>query len=157
MDDECKQPLIGVNIMYSKHVLEKEDGFKSDLGRKGNRLISGEETLLNKKLIKSGYKFYYDPEIIVQHHINKSRISRKWLIKRYFWGGYTNACTLSLNENLTLYKVINKFFIYLYRYILNIILIPFSFIIKPKYHYLIYLTRAFRSLGFIYGLLIKKA
>lgn len=117
MDDECKQPLIGVNIMYSKHVLEKEDGFKSDLGRKGNRLISGEETLLNKKLIKSGYKFYYVPEIIVQYHINKSRISRKWLIKRYFWGGYTNACMLSLMKILLYTKSsINSSYTYIDMY-----------------------------------------
>lgn len=153
---ECKHPPLGVNIIYSRLILKNYGGFEPYLGRKGNRLISGEETLLNLNILESGYILYYDPEIVVEHHIPSSRINKMWLLKRYFWGGYSNAYMSNIRNKISTYIFVKELFTYLARFIFNFILIPQSVFTKPRYYYFIYLTRAIRSLGFLYGLLTRK-
>ena len=49
-------------------------------------LLSGDGAV-NLLIEQAGYLLYYDPQIIVHHHIAASRVTRTWFRRRYFWQG----------------------------------------------------------------------
>ena len=93
-----KQWLAGVNMSFPKHILKSLGGFKTEFGRKGKKLLSSEEILIRKEIEKIGYKIYYNPDIVVKHHIPCSRATKKWLIRRIYWQGISNSALLVLLE-----------------------------------------------------------
>jgi GT2 family glycosyltransferase len=82
---------VGASIAYPRELLEKYCGFNSKLGRKGNLLLSGEETELNLRLHNDGYPIYHCPQAIVHHQIHPTRLSKSFFRSRYYWSGRTWA------------------------------------------------------------------
>ncbi len=146
----------GGNVIYKKQVLIELGGFNTTLGRNGINLLSGEETLIHKKMIRNGYELIYIPDIRIHHHIHKSRINRLWLLKRSFWGGYSVQAIKKLESNGQSVINFKKLYLNLYNIILNLFLIPTGFLFKPKHYYMVYLFRFSKSLGTLYGLLYFK-
>jgi len=93
--------LVGANIAYPRHLLETMSGFNISLGRKGNNLLSNEESLLHNRLVKMGYACIYHPEIIVGHHIQISRLNQAWFKRRLYWQGISNAILLIAQKSPT--------------------------------------------------------
>ena len=83
--------LAGASIAYPKKVLEDIGGFPVNLGRIGKKLLSMEENYVRELLEEKGYKYYYDPRVIVRHYIPQSRLNKKWFLKRAFWNGVSDA------------------------------------------------------------------
>jgi glucosyl-dolichyl phosphate glucuronosyltransferase len=80
--------LIEVNSAYRKAALERVGGFPEQLGRVGATLLSGDGAV-NLLIEQAGYLLFYDPQIVVQHHIPVSRINKAWFRRRAFWQGVT--------------------------------------------------------------------
>jgi glycosyltransferase involved in cell wall biosynthesis len=78
--------LVEVNIAYRKSRLLEFGGFAEQLGRVGNTLLSC-EGCVNLLMARAGLHAYYDPEILVGHHIHASRLTRGWFRRRSFWQG----------------------------------------------------------------------
>jgi len=141
-----------------KKAIEEVSGFDTQLkSRVGNSLISNEDTLLHRKLQQVGYIVYYDPKIIVYHHIPSERLIKKWFIRRFFWAGYSHTY-IYIKENEessdTIYFAKAKFLmLHLYQLLLNILLTILALVIMNKSKYLIYFCRFSKSLGHIYGLI----
>ncbi|WP_094676486.1 glycosyltransferase [Hydrocoleum sp. CS-953] len=81
----------GANMTYRKESLKSVGGFNEKLGRKGKKLLSQEELLLNIILEQQGGKFYYNPKAFVQHWVPKERINAEWLLSRSYWQGRSDA------------------------------------------------------------------
>jgi glycosyltransferase involved in cell wall biosynthesis len=81
------QWLAGANIAYPKQILKAMNGFDVNLGRKGSKLLSCEESLLHDCLKNNGYQLYYHPTVAVRHHIPSSRLVKDWHLKRQYWNG----------------------------------------------------------------------
>jgi glycosyltransferase involved in cell wall biosynthesis len=90
--------LVGANMAVHKAVLNRAAGFHPSLGRIGANLLSGEEVLLQLQLEKLGLPIYYDPAILVRHHVSADRLTRRWLKKRSFWGGVSDSLISFLNR-----------------------------------------------------------
>jgi hypothetical protein len=75
-----------VNSAYRVAPLTKHGGFPIFLGRIGENLMSG-ENVVNKVLRHQGHLVYYDPQIVVQHRVPSSRLTRRWFRRRVFWEG----------------------------------------------------------------------
>lgn len=91
--------LCEVNTTYAREILLKYGGFPEKLGRVGENLLSG-ENIVNKLMQDDGAQFYFDPDNVVQHHIDKSRLNMSWIRKRSFWQGVTGYyCDQYLREN----------------------------------------------------------
>ena len=99
-----KQYLAGANISFPKHILKSLGGFKTGLGRKGKKLLSNEEILIRKEIEKIGYKIYYNPDIVVKHHIPRSRVTKKWLLRRFYWQGVSNGALSVYWNNFNLFQ-----------------------------------------------------
>jgi glycosyltransferase involved in cell wall biosynthesis len=77
---ECGKPqaLVGANMAFSKHVLEKVPRFDDELG--AGALGSCEEILFSDQLIAAGYEIADRTDLFVEHHFLASRLKRSsWL------------------------------------------------------------------------------
>ncbi|MCK4296790.1 MAG: glycosyltransferase family 2 protein [Candidatus Marinimicrobia bacterium] len=151
-----KKCIVGTNMAFPKYILDRLGGFKVNLGRKGNKLLSNEENLLRQNLVDKGYSIFYNPEIIVKHHIPAERLTKKWFYKRMFWQGISNVIMEKGKDSLFRNKVsilLKAILIILCSPILLLafFLIPsnFSILFAIKCHIII-------PLGYIYGLLFFK-
>ena len=80
--------LIECNTAYRKEILLQVGGFPEHLGRVRDSLLSGEGGV-NLLIARAGYRLYYDPSILVRHHIPAARLTRTWFRRRVFWQGVT--------------------------------------------------------------------
>ena len=92
--------LAGANIAFPKFLLEEMGGFQVALGRKGNNLLSNEETVMRQDIESAGYKCLYDPAIYVQHHVPAERVNKKWFMRRRLWGGISQAVLEKQQKNV---------------------------------------------------------
>ena len=69
--------LPGVNISYKREVVRR-------VGEQDPRLFRGEDVDFNWRVIRLGYKIYYDPEIKVYHHHRPTM--RQFLQQHYMYG-----------------------------------------------------------------------
>jgi len=88
---------IGCNMSFRKTVFETVGYFRSDIGRFGKRLLSGEEAEISIRILeKSPYsKIMYDPSAVVYHRVQKNRMSIKYLLERSFNEGVSKALITS--------------------------------------------------------------
>jgi len=81
----------GANMAFRRNVLERLDGFDTGLGRKGRALLSNEEVFLQRRLSALGEGVYYDPRVCIRHHVPPVRLTRRWITRRVYWQGVSNA------------------------------------------------------------------
>lgn len=108
-----------VNMIFQKDLLEQFGGFDLNLGRKGKKLISGDETAIALKIRNAGYSIFYHPEILVNHIIPANRLTQGWFIKRLYWQGYSDALVWKIVEKPTLQAWIKKLMYYVYGFLRN--------------------------------------
>lgn len=82
--------LCEVNCAFRTDILRRYGGFPEQLGRRGDLLLSG-ENFVNDVMRHDGFLEFFDPSIRVKHHIHKSRLTKEWFRRRYFWQGVTSA------------------------------------------------------------------
>ncbi|NHN29938.1 glycosyltransferase [Paenibacillus agricola] len=81
----------GANMAIRRSFFDNH-AFPTELGRKGNLLLSGEESWLFAKMRKAGKTILYHPGMAVDHFIPSSRLTREWIQQRYYYQGISNAC-----------------------------------------------------------------
>jgi len=89
---EMRPPAIpfGANVAFRMSVFDWTEPFREDLGRVGTNLLSSEESELIER-IRARNSVYYTPHASVVHKIPRSRISRRWLLRRIYWQGVSSA------------------------------------------------------------------
>jgi len=155
------QTIIGGNVVYPKIAIKEVGGFDNNISRRqGYNLVNlvgdesykeSEETILHRNLEKNGYILYYHPEMIIYHHIPKERLTKKWFIRRTFWGGYSRTY-IYIKEKEECSKRIFSFKIRLliqnlYHCFLNIPLTIIAILFMKKSSYLIYFCRLSKKFG----------
>lgn len=71
-------------------------GFRCNIGRYGNALLSDEEVQLAWKLQDAGHSAFYDSRIVVWHQIQAGRLTPEWLLRRLYWQGASTVLTRRL-------------------------------------------------------------
>lgn len=86
---------IGANLAFRRSALETIGGWRTDLGKVNNTLISGEDHEIFARLRRFGlYSGYYDPELFVHHLVPAERLTRAYFRRWFFWHGKTQALML---------------------------------------------------------------
>lgn len=83
--------IYGANMAFRRQDLLAVGGFPEDLGRIGDRLLSGEEEEVQTRLQARGGRLFYDGGVTVRHSIQASRLRPSWLVSRLHWQGATDA------------------------------------------------------------------
>lgn len=78
---------VGANMTFRRESLEAIGGFSPSLGRRGDSLLSHEESELWERLRAAGHRSAYDPATWVRHHIPAARMKPTWFRRRIFWEG----------------------------------------------------------------------
>jgi glycosyltransferase involved in cell wall biosynthesis len=86
---------IGANLAFARTSLVTIGGWRTDLGKVNNTLISGEDHEIFLRLQRYGlYAGYYDPQLTVRHHVPGTRLTRRYFRRWFFWHGKTRALML---------------------------------------------------------------
>lgn len=89
---EVRNP-IGANMSFRKEAFEIAGLFRTEVGRYGKKLLSGEEAefAMRLKKLKPDVKIIYDPSAIVYHRVPKSRTKLRYAMRRAYYEGYSKA------------------------------------------------------------------
>jgi glycosyltransferase involved in cell wall biosynthesis len=87
---------IGANLAFLKSALVRIGGWRTDLGKVDNTLISGEDHEIFMRLRRHDlYSGHYDPELTVRHLVPAARLTRRYFRRWFFWHGKTQALMLN--------------------------------------------------------------
>jgi glycosyltransferase involved in cell wall biosynthesis len=86
---------VGGNLAFSRAALVEIGGWRNDLGKVNNTLISGEDYEIFMRLRRFRlYAGYYDPAAAVRHFVPAERLTRRYFRRWFFWHGKTQALML---------------------------------------------------------------
>ncbi len=146
------------NAIYPREVLKQMGGFDTQLkSRVGNSLVSSEDTMLHKKIMLSDYDIYFEPGAIVKHLVHSDRLTRYWLMKRFFWAGYSHSYIDQYllknirNESVFLHNG-RQLLLKTYNIIVNLLLVVLSPMFKNKSSFLFF-CRFLKNTGYIYKII----
>lgn len=83
--------LAGTNMAFPREVLLAVDGFHPALSRRAAGLLTNDELRVEQQLRRRGLACWYDPAILVGHHVARARLTRRYFTRRYFWQGVSDA------------------------------------------------------------------
>lgn len=74
----------GGNIVVRKRVFESVKGFSTDLGPQGHDLGGGEDIDFVRRVLKSGFKLMYYPDIAQYHFVDTTRFKFRYILIKAF-------------------------------------------------------------------------
>lgn len=90
-DSECEiDKVMGANFAVKREVFDEVGLFDVNLGRKGTKLLGGEEVELFHRIRKAGYKILFTPESRVWHKI-ADKLRREYIEDYAYWLGVSEA------------------------------------------------------------------
>jgi len=89
-EDERKTPL-GVNMAVRRSLIERIGGFRPDLGRNGKALLGQEQAEFFYRSRQAGGRGLYVPEMVLNHVVPASRLTRTYFLKWWYWKGVSHA------------------------------------------------------------------
>ena len=81
------------NVAFLRTALQRVGGFTLNVGRTGGKLVSGEETLAIRQMLRLGFTCLYWPQASVRHLVPSERLTIDWVTRRMYWEGV--SCALS--------------------------------------------------------------
>jgi len=85
------EPPFGANMAFKRSVFERFGAFRTDLGRVGNGMLSGEDTEFGRRLLTAGLRLRFEPNAITLHPVEPSRLRRQYFLKWWFNKGRTDV------------------------------------------------------------------
>jgi glucosyl-dolichyl phosphate glucuronosyltransferase len=89
-EDERKTPL-GVNMAVRRSLIERIGGFRPDLGRNGKALLGQEQAEFFYRSREVGARGLYVPEMVLDHVVPTSRLTRSYFRRWWYWKGVSHA------------------------------------------------------------------
>lgn len=101
----------GSNMIIRKDIFTKYGYFNTNLGRKGNILIGGEEKefFLRVKQNKQN-KFFFDTSLVIFHYVPDERNNINYLKKQAINIGYSEKIRIKDNSILIIKKIFEEFY-----------------------------------------------
>src|SRR5262245_27849874 len=94
----------GANPGFRRATIDRLGGWRNDLGKVNNTLISGEDHEIFLRLRRAGgYRGVYRPDVVVYHDVPASRLTRRYFRRWFFAWGQTAGLMLE-----DLYAFVNQ-------------------------------------------------
>ena len=81
------EPPFGANMAFRKEVFEKYGGFRTDLGRCADNLLSNEDTEFGRRLLTGGERLRYEPSAVMLHPVSEDRVRKEYVLGWWFGKG----------------------------------------------------------------------
>jgi GT2 family glycosyltransferase len=100
--------LWGTNCSFRCRAFIEIGMFRTDLGRRGSRLLGQEDMELQQRIYRLGKQIIYVPNALVYHQVERSRLRRRYFVARAYGSGRSTALTekATINTNVQLVKSI---------------------------------------------------
>jgi len=82
--------VMGANFALRASVVRQTGGFDPALGRKGNKLLGGEEVDLFNRIRAVGGRVWYTPDAVVFHKI-ANKLRKEYIVDYAYWLGVSEA------------------------------------------------------------------
>jgi GT2 family glycosyltransferase len=89
--DPARTPVYGGNICFARAPMIALGGFDPTLGRRGDELLSNEDTWAQRQLARVGLATWYVPLARVHHEMPHERLTQDWLLARAWWQGFSDS------------------------------------------------------------------
>jgi glucosyl-dolichyl phosphate glucuronosyltransferase len=90
-DGPLTESPFGANMAFRKEVFSACGGFRTDLGRVGKGMLSGEDSELGRRVIAAGRRLRYEPSAVTYHPVEEFRVHRKYFLKWWFNKGRSDV------------------------------------------------------------------
>lgn len=90
--------IAGTNMCFRRSALEALGGFHTGIGRRGDSLLSGDEIHLFRRLRARGAAVHWVAGASVDHVISGDRLTRAWMLRRYYAQGRSDAMLAAMAE-----------------------------------------------------------
>jgi len=90
---------IGCNMAFRRSVFQQIGVFHTSLGRTPGNLLSGEDDHIIHRVTNAGLKTLYSPDAQVSHRISPARLTRQWVLSRFYWGGISVVALKQLSDD----------------------------------------------------------
>ena len=77
--------LLSGNSVIRRRCFDRIGLYSESLGRSGNRLMGAEDTEVHERLRMAGFHGLYLPDLVVQHYIPASRLTKRYMRRWAFW------------------------------------------------------------------------
>jgi glycosyltransferase involved in cell wall biosynthesis len=107
---EAPKPPFGANMAFRKGVFSDYGLFRTDLGRTGSVLLSGEEIEMFLRIMRGGGKIMYAARAIVYHPVAEERVRKSYFRSWYYNAGKEEARTIGLPADSVRYFGVPRYF-----------------------------------------------
>lgn len=83
--------LVGGNAVLTRRIANRVGPYATHLGRNSRRLMAGEDLEMYNRLLASGARGLYLPDLIVYHYVPPERLTRKYYRRWAFWRGVSGG------------------------------------------------------------------
>lgn len=87
---------VGANMAFRREAFEKYGDFRTDLGRYGDNLRSGEDTDFGIRLLTSGERLRYEPSAVVNHPVPEGRLQKDYILSWFFENNRADVAMLGI-------------------------------------------------------------
>jgi glucosyl-dolichyl phosphate glucuronosyltransferase len=84
-DDSFDGLPLGGNVVLRRACFDRVGLYSEVLGRKGKRLLAGEDMEMHERLKGAGFHGVYVPSLVIYHHIPAHRVTKKYMRQWAFW------------------------------------------------------------------------
>ncbi len=81
----------GANMAFRKEVFDACGGFRTDLGRVGKGMLSGEDTEFGRRVLDAGRRLRYEPLAFTYHPVDEIRVNQKYFLEWWFNKGRSDV------------------------------------------------------------------
>lgn len=96
--------LLTTNVLFHAATIKNLGGFRTDLGRLGNKPLGGEDNEIYQRLYKNGYKVWYQSDALVYHPVPVERQTREYLLNRLYWDGASQPLMNDIRDKPSLIR-----------------------------------------------------
>lgn len=89
--EERRKTPLGVNMAVRRSLIERIGGFRPDLGRSGGSLLGQEQAEFFYRSRQAGARGLYVPDMVLDHLVPASRLSRRYFRRWWYWKGVSHA------------------------------------------------------------------
>jgi glycosyltransferase involved in cell wall biosynthesis len=103
---ELTDPPFGANMAFRRSMFDRFGGFRTDLGRVGNGMLSGEDTEFGRRLLTASLRLRFEPDAATYHPVDESRLRRRYFLRWWFNKGRTDVLEHgALSKSLSLFGI----------------------------------------------------
>jgi glucosyl-dolichyl phosphate glucuronosyltransferase len=88
---ELTEPPFGANMAFRREVFDLYGEFRTDLGRSGKGMLSGEDTEFGRRVMAGGARLRYEPTAVTHHPVDQARVKKKYFLMWWFNKGRSDV------------------------------------------------------------------